>query len=325
MEISEFGGEFALINRIQQIIATPDSRIMVGIGDDAAVFKKDGNSDRCLLVTTDTLVEDVHYRIRWSQARQIGIKAVEANVSDIAAMGGAPTGVFVSLVLSPEISVEWVEDLYRGMAESCRHHRVTIAGGDTTHGVVTMISITVLGEVAADHLCLRSHAREGDLLAVTGPLGGSAAALDLMNNDLKPTDYLKRKHLTPRCRADIAPRLAPRVNAMIDISDGLASEIHHLCNQSHTGAHIHAEKIPLHPDVIHTGRLLKTDPLGYALSGGEDFELLFTIAPDMWPWLEKESVSCHIIGHVVADAEGRMLVKEGHTQSTLQGGYNHFE
>jgi thiamine-monophosphate kinase len=325
MKISEIGGEFALINRMQRIIPQTDDQVVVGIGDDAAVLKQKGAADRYALVTTDTLVEDVHYRTRWSTAHQIGMKAVEVNISDIAAMGGAPTSLFVSLVLAPDASVEWVEALYNGMAEACRRSKVAIAGGDTTHGAVSMISITVLGEVASDRLCLRSHAQVGDHVAVTGTLGGSAAGLNLMLNNMKPSDYLKAKHLTPRCRLEAAQRLALYVHAMIDISDGLASEINHICDQSRTGAHIHADKIPLHPDVIQAGEQLKTDPLLFALNGGEDFELLFTCAPDQLALIEKASIPNHVIGTITADTHDRSLLFNTGDIATLQGGYDHFE
>jgi len=324
VDIKNIGGEFALIARLSRLVPFDGNEVVVGIGDDAAVLKPQGMSDRYLLVTTDTLVAGSHFKTEWARPDQIGIKSAECNISDIAAMGGRPMTLFVSLVLTRDTSVEWVEEVYRGIAASCRKHGVVIAGGDTTHGSTVTISITALGTVAPDELCLRSHARAGDLLAVTGTLGASAAGLALRLKDQTVSSYLMEQHLAPRCRLDAALKLAPVVNAMIDISDGLASEVNHICNRSRVGARVYADRIPLHPDVVEAGRLLAVDPVEFALNGGEDFELLFTVSPDKQALLDQTGVNYHELGVITDASDERCLVLSEGKEIMLKGGYNHF-
>ena len=238
MQIKDLDGEFALIKKLTNIIPSQSKDVLVGIGDDAAVIRSSNNKDMFLLVTTDILVEGEHFKKSWGTAKQIGIKAIECNVSDIAAMGGVPTYLVISLAIPPTTKVEWCEQLYQGIDETCTSYGIVIVGGDTTQAPVETINITLLGSVSDKNVCLRSHAKAGDLLAVTGPLGASAAGLNLLKNSLPLTAYLEKKHLTPKCRLDAALKLAPLVNAMIDISDGLASEVNHICNNSHVGATI---------------------------------------------------------------------------------------
>ena len=324
MLIKEIGGEFALIDRLRRLVPDRCPGLIVGIGDDAAVLET-ADEDWYRLVTSDLLVENQHFNFTWCGPEEIGFKAVEANVSDIAAMGGEPDVMLVSLVLPPETPVETVEGLYRGMGRSCRRNRVTVVGGDTTRGEAITVSITLMGKVAADRLCLRSHARVGDLIGVTGTLGGSAAGQALMQRNLPATRDLRRKHLVPECRLDAAPLLAPLVNAMIDVSDGLAPEVGHICDQSGVGARIAAEQIPLHPDVASAAATLGRDPLGFALGGGEDYELLFTLAPQNLERLRRCGLDFTLLGEIVPAAEGRLLVGSGGVTVPLQGGYNHFD
>ncbi|MDD2390693.1 MAG: thiamine-phosphate kinase [Desulfobacterales bacterium] len=324
MYIKDIGGEFALIGRLAHMVPVDHDQVVVGIGDDAAVLKSGNDPDQYILVTTDTLVADDHFKLSWARPDQIGIKAAECNISDIAAMGGTPVCLFVSLVLTPRTTVQWVEQLYSGLAESCRNHHAVIAGGDTTHGSVITIGITVLGTVPREHLCLRSHARAGDLLAVTGMLGASGAGLRLLTEQKPVSPYLMEKHLTPRCRMDAARHLAPIVHAMIDISDGLASEVNHICNRSNVGACVYADQIPLHPDVIEAGKTLGVNPVEFALNGGEDFELLFTVSPDNVDRLDRTGVKYHVVGKIRPASEGRFLVDPSQKPVVLKGGYNHF-
>ena len=324
MKIADIGGEFALIERLcaQAPAAHPD--LLAGVGDDAAVIGGTRADGSHLLVTTDMLVENSHFRCDWATPEQIGIKSVVCNVSDIAAMGGTPTFMFVSLALAPETEVQWAESLYRGMGKACRRYGVTLAGGDTTHGAAVTISITLLGRVAPENLCLRSHARPGDLLCVTGPLGSAAAGLAMMTAGLNPPDLLKEKHLTPGCRLDVGPAIAPLAHAMIDVSDGLAAEVNHICKQSGTGAEIVAADIPMHPLAFEAARMTGSDPLTFALAGGEDFELLFSIAPQDRQQLERRGIDVVTVGKVTNAAEGILIrLPDGKSQA-LAGGYNHF-
>lgn len=323
MQIKEIGGEFALIDRLSRLVPNRCRELIVGIGDDAAVLKT-ADDGRYQLVTADLLVENQHFSFSWGGPEEAGFKAVEANVSDIAAMGGEPTVMVVSLALPRETPVETAEALYRGMGRSCRRNGVTVVGGDTTRGGAITISITLLGNVAVDRLCLRSHARVGDLIGVTGPLGASAAGLALVQRDLAATPYLRQKHLVPECRLDAAPLLAPVVNAMIDVSDGLAPEVRHICDQSGVGARIAAAKIPLHPEVVAAAVALGRDPLEFALSGGEDYELLFTFAPRNLERLRRSGLEFAVVGEIVPAADGLLLVGASGAAGPLLGGYNHF-
>jgi thiamine-monophosphate kinase len=324
MKIHDIGGEFALIDRMarQSPVIHPD--LVAGIGDDAAVIGGSFPDGDYLLVTTDMLVETTHFRRDWATPEQVGIKSVACNVSDIAAMGGTPTFMFVSLALAADTEVAWVETFYKGMAEACRRYGVVLAGGDTTHGEVATISITLLGRVSPGNLRLRSHARPGELLCVTGALGGSAAGLAMLAAGLDPPQYLKEKHLAPVCRLDVSPVIAPVARAMIDISDGLAAEVNHICDNSATGAEIVVADIPIHPSVRDAARLTGHDPLDFALSGGEDFELLFSISPENKHLLEKKGIPVTVVGRVTEAATGRILSFPTGKRLTLYGGYDHF-
>ncbi len=270
------------------------------------------------------LAESSHLRSDWAAAQQDGIKSGVSNVSDIAAMGGAPTFMFVSLGLAADTEVSWVESLYRGMAEACRRYGVVLAGGDTTHGPSMVVSITLLGRVSPEHLCLRSHARPGDLLCVTGPLGGSAAGLAMLSAGMDPPRWLKQKHLAPECRLDVSASIAPAAHAMIDISDGLAAEVNHICDQSGTGAEIVAADIPTHPLTRDAARRTGKRWLDFALSGGEDFELLFSISARNKQLLEKQAGKVVVVGRVTDAASGCTLVLPDGRRVPLTGGYNHF-
>ena len=325
MLIKDIGGEFTLIQRLNSIIPNKDKNVLVGIGDDAAVIELENDKKNLLLVTTDTLVSGDHFNTSWSKPEQIGLKSVECNVSDIAAMGGMPTHMFISLVLTPKTTVEWVEEIYKGMASSCKRHNVVVIGGDTTHGPVETISITLHGLVSRQNLCLRSQAKAGDILIVTGQLGASTACLNLLRKNKQATPFLLEKHLTPKCRLDVSQKIAPFVNAMIDVSDGLASETNHICSQSNVGAKIFLEKIPMHADSIEAGKQLDIDPVEFALNGGEDFELLFTIDPANLKKLENLGIEFFVVGEIVDKSEGCILIDESNKKLALRGGYNHFE
>ena len=324
MKINQIGGEFALIQRLGAISKGDHPQVIQGIGDDAAVLKTGPESAPYLLVTVDTLVENRHFKRQWAGPEQIGMKAAESNVSDIAAMGGVADWMVVSLTLPSETEVHWVEGLYRGLAECCRSHGMALVGGDTTQGPVVTISITLIGHVMSQDLCLRSDAKIGDRLMTTGLLGAPAAAMALLDKGLKPSVYLMDKLVSPRCRMDIAGTLAPLANAMIDISDGLAAETRHICTQSRLGAEIIAAKIGFHPEVLAAADRLGCDPLAWALGGGEDYELLFTISAKNYTALRKTGLECHEMGRITSVTAGTVLVHPDGRRTALEGGYDHF-
>jgi len=325
MKIKEIGGEFGLIERLRKMVTTSRQEVVVGIGDDAAVLKTGPPPAPFLLVTTDLLVENTHLNRMWATPEQIGLKSAECNVSDIAAMGGQPLWMFVSLVLPDGVDVEWVEGLYRGLHQSCQKHGMALLGGDTTRGATTTVNITLIGSVSQDCLCLRSDAKPGDRLVVSGSLGASAAGLALLQQGLKPSEYLMSKHMTPQSRMDICSRLAPLVHAMIDISDGLGAEIGHICKASGVGAEIAADRIPIHAEVHAAARMLNADPLGWAIGGGEDFELLFSIPAERMAKLAAEGVSLFEIGTITDRPDRIELVHADGRRSRLIGGFNHFK
>jgi thiamine-monophosphate kinase len=323
MKIKDIGGEFALIDRLSAVVPMQHDDLIAGIGDDAAVIRIAPEPAPYQLVTTDLLVEGRHFNRQWSQPELIGIKAAECNISDIAAMGGRPTWMFISLVLTQQTDVAWARDLYLGISGSCRRSGIVIAGGDTTRGPVNTINITLMGTVPQANLCLRSHAQPGDILMVTGALGASAGALALLNRGKTPPPRLLDKHLAPSCRLDVSDTIAPLANAMIDISDGLASEVHHICRQSNVGAEIDAEAVPVHEDLRAVGDQLGKAPIDFALTGGEDYELLFSIAEEKIPILNETGFTFYPVGKITTSAQEPQLVcAEG--KRKLPGGYDHF-
>jgi len=321
MRIQDIGGEFALIARLCSDI--PEKNVVVGIGDDCAVMEYD--EEHYLLVTTDMLVEKDHFRRDWYTPYQIGKKAMEANVSDIAAMGGFGEAAFIAVSLTSELDVEFMEEFYRGMTEVCEEYGFVIAGGDTTHGGLFVITITLLGKVKKEQLCLRGHAKPGDFICVSGDLGKSWAGLELLLEDVSPgTPLLKqavKDHLEPSCRMDIAGELAPHVNAMIDVSDGLASEVNHICDESNVGAEVLKNRILLSDSTREAGRVLGKDPYHWALNGGEDFELVFTIPKERLKNIKH--LKPVVVGRILEEKEGRWLV-DGDGKVALKGGYDHF-
>lgn len=311
MRISEIG-EFGLIERLVR----PARRrtLLVGVGDDAAVM----DYGRKVVLTTDMLVEGDHFRIDWAPPRLIGRKAMDSNVSDVAAMGGTPEFAFVSVALREGIDVEFMDELYAGMHEVADRHGIDIAGGDTTHGSVMVINIAIVGSVVTP--VLRSGARPGQLICVTGPLGGSRAGLEILLAGLDGPAGAIAKYLDPGCRMDVAPRVASVASAMIDVSDGLASEVNHICNMSGVGAEVDARAIPLDPSTVEAAERLGADPVRWALDGGEDFELVFTIDGDR---LSDVEGICTVVGRTLEDPEQRVLIVEGE-RGPLAGGYDHF-
>ena len=317
MDIKDIGGEFGLIARITDRNVPLGTK--VAVGDDCAVLPYDDIHD--LIVTTDMLIEGTHFRLNWSTPEQVGIKAMESNVSDIASMGGVPKWAFVSLGLKKDTSVESIESIYQGMKTSCKRHDFHIIGGDTTHGDVMVINVTILGLVKKDKAVLRSTANIGDLVCVTGDLGKSEAGLQLQVSgkygDTKP-------HLEPVARSKWGETLSTYASAMIDVSDGVASDLGHICEESGVGAVVNIKDVPIAATTRNAAKKVGQDPLQWALGGGEDFELLFTIQEENVKELEQTNVKFTIIGKICEKAEGVSLVTpDGNVP--LKGGYDHFK
>ncbi len=307
-------GEFGLLERLTGNIRT-DAGIIKGIGDDTAVLVA-GEGDH-ELVTTDMLVSGDHFNTDWHSPWQIGWKSMIVNVSDIAAMGGLPDYALVSMALPDDIQVESLDEVFKGMLKACEKYGFTIIGGDTTHGDQLVINVVMLGHVEKNSLRLRSDAHEGDIICLTGDLGKSWAGLELLRAGKEGyTDF----HLRPDCRLETARKLAPYVNAMIDVSDGLASEVNHICRESRLGAEIILEDIPISERTIETGKKLGKDPMEWALSGGEDFELLYTVSEEQYEKIK--STKPIMIGKIT---EKGVYIIDHNKKSPLTGGYDHFK
>ncbi|MFC1690770.1 thiamine-phosphate kinase [Nanoarchaeota archaeon] len=323
MKIKDIGGEFALINRVTKKVK--NRKVIVGIGDDCAVIEKDAK--KYTVITTDMLVENDHFRLDWATPLQVGKKAMEANVSDVASMGGMPKYALVSLSLTPKTSVEIIDELYKGFYSVAKKYGFDIIGGDMTHGSEMTISITIIGEVEKNKLALRSNAKPGELILVTGVLGGSTAGLELLlkdKNNLKKRKKLLEYHLNPTCRLKKARHLVGLgVKCMIDVSDGLASEVKHICEMSKTGAVIFKDCIPLDKSTRKAAEIVSKDPYDFALSGGEDFELVFTLSKKNYEKNKSKLRDCFVVGKILDKKKGIYLF-DG-VKKELAGGYDHFK
>ncbi len=337
-EISSIG-EFGLIDRISKNFLARHPSTKIGIGDDTAVI---GTDKQYQLVTTDMLVEGIHFDLSYAPVQHLGYKAVAVNVSDIAAMNGIPKQIIVSLGLSNRFSVEAVDVLYEGIRFACDDYNVDLVGGDTTSsrsGLV--ISVTAIGNVSPEALALRSTAQKSDIVCVTGDLGAAYLGLQvlerekqefLQNPDMQPKleeyDYMVRRQLKPGARTDIIHELKDLnivPTSMIDVSDGLASEIMHICTQSGMGMNIYEDKIPIDKRAYETAVEFKIDPITCAMNGGEDYELLFTIRQEDFEKLEKHP-DIHFIGYVQEKEKGINLVtKAGQAVPIKAQGWTHFK
>ncbi len=306
-------GESGLIDKIAERLGSEDDeKVFKGIGDDCAVLK---DREKYTLLTTDMLVEGDHFDRDWQTPWQIGWKSVVANVSDIAAMGGLPTYGLLSIAFPGDTTVSFTDDLFDGIKAASSEYGLKVVGGDTTHGDDLTINLTMIGEVEENYLCMRGDAEVGDKICVSGDLGKSWAGLELLRaGEEGYTDY----YLRPECKLKYAREIAPHVNAMIDVSDGLASETTHISEESGIGAEIVKENIPISERTKRTGDQLNKDPYQWALSGGEDFELVFTVLPEKLDLLEE--VDPIVVGEMID--EGLYLV-DGE-RKRLKGGYDHF-
>jgi len=329
MELKELG-EFGLIDLIKQDCIVDASTVVVGIGDDAAAIIPTKNMLQ--LISTDMLMEGIHFDLSFISPFQLGYKSLAVNLSDIAAMGGIPKQVVVSIALPKQIETQFIIELYRGMKELARQFGVNIVGGDTVsslHGIA--INVTVIGEVTAEKLQKRSGAKQDDLVVVTGTLGSSAAGLALLQKGEYTTghfyDSLVNAHLMPLPQVVVANDIANYAHSMNDISDGLASEAKEIVLASGVGMRLYAEKIPLSPELIAASRVLKTSALAYALYGGEDYQLIFTIAPEKYQLLKQCRLvnNITVIGEVTTQNGVVELVQEDQQIVQLESkGYNHF-
>lgn len=272
--------EREIINLFSQYTGAQCRQLVQGIGDDCAVLRTDG--DRLWLVTMDTLVESIHFNTAWHPPAKLGWKSIAVNVSDIAAMGGRPVFAFLSIALPQNFTPEWLENFSRGISDACRQYGCCLAGGDTVQssgGIV--ITLTVIGDAAPEKVLYRKDARPGDDVWVSGTLGNAAAGLELCRTGRagdSETSQLVESHLSPKPRLGTASRLAASglVHAMMDLSDGLATDLAHLCTQSIAGAVIYADLLPMSGLLKNTAKKMGMDALHWALAGGEDYELLFT-------------------------------------------------
>lgn len=334
MRISELG-EFALIDRVAGIVSVERDDILVGIGDDVAVL--DYSSEELLLAKVDIQVEGVHFLPGTISAHDLGRKALAINLSDIAAAGGWAYHALVSLALPDETDVAWVEDLYRGLRHEGDRYGVAVVGGNMARSPGAIVAdVFVLGRVRREHLLLRSGARPGDRVLVTGTLGDSAAGLALLQDpgiELDPArrEMLLERHFTPTPRLPESAIIARAgsATAMIDISDGLSSDVGHICERSGVGVRLWAARLPVSTAARQvagaSGRLVWQ----MVLEGGEDYELCFTappgVAEDLAAAVEQETgTPVSIVGEILAGSE-RCLVREDGTEVSLRaGGWQHF-
>lgn len=329
-------GEFGLITHLTKHFEVKQPTTIKAIGDDAAVLQFDGDET---VVSTDLLIEGVHFDLAYMPLKHLGYKAVMVNLSDIYAMNATATQITVSIAVSNRFPLEALEELYAGISLAAKTYNVDVVGGDTTSSTRGLIlSITAIGTAKKDVITYRSGAKEGDLLVVSGDLGGAYLGLQVLERekavfqvnpnsqpDLDMYSYIIERQLKPEARKDI-PELLQQLDvlptAMIDVSDGLSSEVLHLCKNSKVGCNLYEDKIPLDPQVISTSEEFNLNSTTVALSGGEDYELLFTIAQDDYAKI-KANPHLTVIGHITAESEGVHLVTRANTKIALQArGWN---
>ncbi|MBT1699945.1 thiamine-phosphate kinase [Fulvivirgaceae bacterium PWU4] len=338
IEISQLG-EFGLIDRINRQFTLKNESSLKGIGDDAAVIQASG--DECMLVSTDMLVEGIHFDLSYVPIQHLGYKAVAVNVSDIAAMNGKAEQITVSIALSNRFSVEAVDALYQGIKTACENYNVDLVGGDTTSSAAGLvISITVLGRAPKSKIVYRKGAQVNDIICVTGDLGAAFMGLQVLEREkqvfmadpgmqpsLEKYEYMVGRQLKPEARTDIVFDLEEagvKPTSMIDVSDGLVSELFHLSRHSEVGIRIYEDKVPIDHMTFETAVEFKLDPITCALNGGEDYELLFTIRQEDQEKIKKHP-DIHMIGYVHDRKNERvMITKQGNTVPLRAQGWDHF-
>jgi thiamine-monophosphate kinase len=331
-------GEFGLIDHLTQNNETKNASTILSVGDDAAVIDHFG---RQTVITTDLLVEGIHFDLMYSPLKHLGYKSVVVNLSDIYAMNAVPTQIVVSIAISNKFSVEALDEFYDGIYAACEKYGVDLVGGDTTtsqRGFV--ISITAIGEVAPDKYVKRDGACKGDLICVSGDLGGAFLGLTILERekkifadtgsqpDLENQAYIVGRLLKPEARKDVVEYFATHEitpTSMIDISDGLSSEMLHICKQSNTGCVIYEDKLPINDDTKQFAYKLELDPTACALSGGEDYELLFTVAQADYDKIIANN-GFSIIGYITEPEKGKQFITRGGNMHELVAqGWNHLK
>lgn len=337
-EISSLG-EFGLIDHLTRNIELQNVSSVIGVGDDAAVLDHFGKQ---IVVTTDMLIESVHFDLMYTPLKHLGYKSVVVNLSDVYAMNATPTQITLNIAFSNRFSLEALDEFYEGVYAACAAYGVDLVGGDTCSSQKGfIISVTAIGEVTPEKVTLRSTAKPGDLLCCSGDLGAAYVGLLFLERekkiflespqvqpDLEGETFVISKLLKPEARKDIveffdAQGIVP--TAMMDISDGLSSEILHICKQSGTGCRLYEEKIPIAEEMRTAAYKFEIDPTACALSGGEDYELLFTIAPSDYEKITlNEQIS--VIGYITEPAEGtKIITKGGNVHELTAQGWNAFK
>ena len=332
-------GEFGLIEHLTKNIELHNASTIIGVGDDAAVIDHFGKQT---VITNDLLIEGVHFDLMYTPLKHLGYKAVVVNLSDICAMNASPTHIILGLGFSNRFSLEALEEFYEGVYAACEHYGVDLIGGDTSSSQKGfIISCTAIGEVAPDKYVKRNGAQKGDLLCVSGDLGAAYLGLTLLERekqiflespavqpDLEDEKYIVGRILKPEARKDIVDFLATNditPTSMIDVSDGLSSEVLHLCKQSDVGCVVYEEKIPIAEDTKMAAYKFNLDPTACALSGGEDYELLFTIKQDDYDKITlTEDIS--VIGYITDKEAGETIVTRGGSKHAVTAqGWNAFK
>lgn len=336
-EISQLG-EFGLIDHLTQNNETRNASTILSVGDDGAVIDHFG---RQTVISTDLLLEGIHFDLSYTPLKHLGYKSVVVNVSDIYAMNATPTQITMNIGFSNRFSLEALDEFYEGVYAACEKYNVDLVGGDTTTSLRGfVISVTAIGEVAPDSYVKRSSAKSGDLICVSGELGGSFLGLTLLERekkifeetgaqpDLEGQAYIVGKLLKPEARKDMVEYFAEEEvlpTSMIDISDGLSSELMHLCKQSETGCVIYEDKLPFNDEMKEFAYKLQVDPTACALSGGEDYELLFTVAQADYEKV-KLNPAISIIGYMTDAGEGKSIITRGGNKHELVAqGWNHLK
>lgn len=332
-------GEFGLIHHLTKNIEIQNASTILGVGDDGAVIDHFGKQT---VLTNDLLIEGVHFDLMYTPLRHLGYKTVVVNVSDICAMNAVPTQIMLGLGLSNRLSVEALDEFYEGVYAACEQYGVDLIGGDTTTSQKGfIISCTAAGEVSPEKYVKRSGAKKGDLLCVTGDLGGAFLGLTLLERerkiflenpkvqpDLEGEKYIVGRILKPEARKDIVDYLAEKEilpTSMIDVSDGLSSEILHICKQSEVGCVLYEEKIPIIDDTRQAAFKFNLDPTACALNGGEDYELLFTIHQDDYDKISGYS-EISVVGYITdSEAGAHILTKGGSKHAITAQGWNAFQ
>jgi thiamine-monophosphate kinase len=332
-------GEFGLIQKLTADLPHYHKSTIKGVGDDAAVIQY---GDKFLVMTTDMLMEGVHFNLVYSPLKHLGYKAAVVNFSDVFAMNALPRQMVVSIAVSNKFSLEAMNEFYAGLRLACENYQVDLVGGDTSSSLTGMaISITVIGEVDKDQITYRSHAKENDLICVTGDLGAAYMGLQILEREKKifadlkgfqpkldEYEYVLRRQLKPEARKETIEyfhnnHIVP--TSMIDISDGLSSELLHICSQSGTGCSVYQDKIPIADTTEKVAKELNIEPLICALNGGEDYELLFTVPLSQYDTILAGN-NIAIIGHITHASEGCNLVTELGQQIELKAqGWNAYK